>query len=1208
MITIGKLFVLFLCLFPHGGNSQPSLAEYDTYRKHFLVCLDKTILQRNQSNKASFSELLSRIFNSYEQSNIDDQSLLFNPDSDQISIFTYGIKDEFIKYLRENVGALIDKNDFHLSFSNRFVKKYPNTWAKAKASGESFNINRLLDTIEPQEEVQDYAPVKVPIDLISLAILDNTLDNTNDQSYSEVYYLLILTASDASTIISEKHDSNDYRNLFQDNECGDVTRYAAETIHDKITIEKYKEFSYTNEGKTFSCLIYSVRPPIEAMEIESDTKLYQEKYKTIQYRTSSTRFILQSPVEMEIDQVALISRVGSPVGSVDYSAQSILDYSLDRAVGRTIINVKKSKVEINSYKSGRNDDQTLNYLILCQYPINNSNLPFVMRQHILIQSQDIIDLKYDSATIFKAIIVLIFLGGTIYLYKLGQPLDVTIIPDSIMDSIVLVDKYDNNKSIEVPYIPQIEITSKVGESKLRIKISGTVKYKYQQYPFNWKTKLSFILETKRCPETLRVSLEKENEAVEQEFSELEFARKNYDVEVSFNPKENKYYEIFLIIDQDHDHKLFKRPSLVELEIQVNPYIQKNFKGAVNAKYHPLKFAIGPTLSPRWIGIDPGTSGSCVASGDSLDNIMVEHDDDGRDLIIPSMVVFKTDEPFVTSDDLIPENVYEIGHSAKIISNLKNNVTFRSIKKMLGYNNTFKISFPNSQVNVNQNDDSFQDNRNLEVSGTTLTSLLLRGIINQHGEALAALPEYGNSGSSNSGSKIERAVIAIPNNFTSSKLRQLDSSLDLLNRYQEKRYIYESEAVFMYYLFNKNLSNYTYKSNETVMIFDFGGATINISLIKYNSFVSSGGETSYELDLLSKLGYAIGGDTIDYCILKSIFDYSEKYELLSKFNPFLSVEKDSEDFNEHIRLRRSYMDLALNLKKEIIKNYYDTSVDYLLEPADLEYALNDIIRSFGNSQKDKIRINKQDPLFQLFTLDSEQEYPLFANKYFQELIYDNIHDACQETISIQTQIETVIFSGRSTLFPNVKETVTKVYSDIYHSQPKIETFGDDSFAVKSLVAKGACIYGIAKDSIKINNKRSLVHYGVALRKDPTHIEYIPLVKPSDQFKIVDNTKLIRAEQNMNNTFSLDNHLVKFYQVMGQKPQKIFNQNQKHKYSLIQRYYTSSTVQAVGLDVYEDENITCKVKNQSHEEWQIFKGTNTDPEISEENDEHYTWIIQ
>ena len=509
LITISQLFVLFLCLFPHEGKSQPSLAEYDTYRKHFLVCLDKTILQRNQSNKASFNELLSRIFNSYEQSNIDDQSLLFNPDSDQISIYTYGIKDEHLKYLRKNKRALIDKNDFLLSFFNRFVKKHPFTWAKAKADGQSFNMNHLFGTMEPEQRIHDYAPVKVPIDLISLAILDNT----NDQSYTEVYYLLILTASDASTIISEKHDSNDYRNLFQDNECGDVTRYAAETIHDKITIEKYKEFSYTNEGKTFSCLIYSVRPPIEAMEIESDTKLYQEKYKTIQYRTSSTRFILESPVEMEIDQVALISRVGSPVGSVDYSAQSILDYSLDRAVDRTVINVKKSKVEINSYKSGRNDDQTLNYLILCQYPINNSNLPFVMRQHILIQSQDIIDLKYDSATIFKAIIVLIFLGGTIYLYKLGQPLDVTIIPDSIMDSIVLVDKYDNNKSIEVPYIPQIEITSKVGESKLRIKISGTVKYKYQQYPFNWKTKLSFILETKRCPETLRVSVWRQTNSV-----------------------------------------------------------------------------------------------------------------------------------------------------------------------------------------------------------------------------------------------------------------------------------------------------------------------------------------------------------------------------------------------------------------------------------------------------------------------------------------------------------------------------------------------------------------------------------------------------------------------------------------------------------------------------------------------------------------------
>jgi hypothetical protein len=1196
MRMINSLMIV-ICLIVSPGYSQVLQTGEEIFSRHFLVCFDKSIVEQIKSNPGPAVDLLTPILSEKYLAGLSDHSLSFNPDFDQISLFTYGYGDVDARYLTQKKESLA--NYFYEAFSNRFVKKHAYSWSNSKVDYPVFRITDLIESIESQNLPQTFPLEKMPDEIIIHTILENVGYN----SYSEKYYLLIITSQDASSIISMDYDNEDYKNLFNDRESGEIIESITSTIHNRVEISRHDPFRVGTSRSGYNCLVYEVDPTIEKVSIESDKQIVQENYSSNKYKIESIKFALQSKVEPEVDHIVLIAGEGDPSQIGD------LKFKVSESVENTIIVVEDSEIEIFSNSRGVKENQSFQYVLLIRYPIHSSHLPFAVKQHVTIDGENIIDLKYNPATLVTFFVFMLILGMIVYLYRLGKPTGLTINPDKIMDSIILPKSKDSNRTIEVPYLPQSEIANKIGSSKLRIRISGSVNYKYQSYPFNRKTKLSFILETKQCPDSIRVSLEQSDMMVE-DISELEYAMKNEDVEISYNPRADKNYELLLIIDQWHDNEPFKYPTLVDLVIQINPQIQKSFRGAVNAISHPVKFGIGPTLSSHWIGIDPGTTGSCVASGDSLEDIMVEPDNDGKDTIVPSMVVFKTDESYVSTDDgYIPENIYEIGQSAKIISNLKNNVSFRSIKKILGYNNTFKIAFRNNSENSSQDDQPLQTASTLEVDGAMLTSLLLRGIVGQHENALASVKIKKNRNSFLDGiTKIDRAVIAIPNNFTSSKLKQLDNSLNLLDKFQEKRYIYESEAVFMYYLFKNNGLRAKNNRGETVMIFDFGGATINISLINYKSTVSSGGETSYELDLLSKLGYAIGGDTIDYCILKSIFDYSSEYEMLSRFDPFKRIDKDSEDYDAHIRLKRSYVDMVDNLKIRIIENFNDSTIDYLLEPTDLEFALNEIVRNHGNDKKHRIRINKQDSLAQLFLQDNEKEYPLFASKYFQDLIYGNIRDACRDTISRQAGIGTIIFSGRSTLFPHVRESVTGVYTEIYSASPEIESFANDTTTLKSLVAKGACIYGIAKDSIIINNKRSLVHYGVALRKDPINIEYIPLIKPKDQFNTLDSDKPIQAERKMNNTFSLDNHYVKFYQVMGQNPQDVFDRNQKHKYSLIQRYQTSSPVEAIGLDVYQDENIKCKIKNQIHDDWQIFKGTNADPEISEENDEHYTWIIQ
>jgi molecular chaperone DnaK (HSP70) len=112
---------------------------------------------------------------------------------------------------------------------------------------------------------------------------------------------------------------------------------------------------------------------------------------------------------------------------------------------------------------------------------------------------------------------------------------------------------------------------------------------------------------------------------------------------------------------------------------------------------------------------------------------------------------------------------------------------------------------------------------------------------------------------------QRAVFAIPNNFTATKIMDLRKSIEKLNLFKEVRFIYEAEAVLIYYLFSKRKKpdgqEVELIDGEKILIYDMGGATVNVTLAQINKKGSSD-NLYYEVDILAKLGYGIGGDAID----------------------------------------------------------------------------------------------------------------------------------------------------------------------------------------------------------------------------------------------------------------------------------------------------------------------------------------------------------
>jgi len=435
---------------------------------------------------------------------------------------------------------------------------------------------------------------------------------------------------------------------------------------------------------------------------------------------------------------------------------------------------------------------------------------------------------------------------------------------------------------------------------------------------------------------------------------------------------------------------------------------------------------------------------------------------------------------------------------------------------------------------------------------------------------------------------QRAVIAIPNNFTISKIQDMVDCLGYLKQFKEVRYVYEAEAVLFYYL--SNYSRFNNGDNqfkdENILVFDMGGATINATIVSASK-IEENQKPVYYIDFLGKIGYGIGGDTIDYCILKFIKKFANEYPQLNTINFNTENKKD-------------LVEAARSIKLQIV-DYYEKGFDTLITTRQLNDFLKPVL---GVS----IEFSEESKFYENFKKDSKGKYKIFSHPIFIDLIYNNVKDAVNEVIDLSDncKIDKVIFSGRSTFFPNIKETVEKQLKSKNSTPAKVTLAIEES---KTAVAHGACWYGINKNSIRLNNLKTNASFGIkqTLTADTTNVEFIELIQMGCQFDS-NNSEIdkVSGVKNLSANFSFDGGKVNFYQVMGKDANQILAGNQKHKFSKIASIRIPLEIEAVQMIVKEDDDVECKVKlvnNRVLEE----KGVVSDQEIADANEEHYTWII-
>ena len=248
-----------------------------------------------------------------------------------------------------------------------------------------------------------------------------------------------------------------------------------------------------------------------------------------------------------------------------------------------------------------------------------------------------------------------------------------------------------------------------------------------------------------------------------------------------------------------------------------------------------------------VGIDLGTTNSCVAVMEG-----------GKPTVIANAEGFRTTPSVVAyakNGDLL------VGQIAKRQAVMNTGNTFYSVKRFIGRkydevtNETKEVAYEvikdnNSNVKLNSNA------QNKQFAPEEISAQVLRKLIEDASKYL--------------GEKVTQAVITVPAYFNDSQ-RQATKDAGKIAGVEVLRIINEPTAASLAYGLDK-------KSNETILVFDLGGGTFDVSILEVGDGV---------FEVLATAGDThLGGDDFD----KKIVDY-----LASEFqkNEGIDLRKDNQ---------------------------------------------------------------------------------------------------------------------------------------------------------------------------------------------------------------------------------------------------------------------------------------------------------------------------
>lgn len=624
------------------------------------------------------------------------------------------------------------------------------------------------------------------------------------------------------------------------------------------------------------------------------------------------------------------------------------------------------------------------------------------------------------------------------------------------------------------------------------------------------------------------------------------------------------FEVDACLNPNKELDLETRSHIIRVKIVVqvisNAKVFKVFnnkKESVLIAQEELKYEL--IVKPRidnsdlWIGIDPGTTGSCIAYGmagnvTDRNDIELAYNEKDNTSIYPSVVripdnsaIFKQQEVDVST--LVPDIDFEYGNTAK--SNLRSRNCFQSIKKLLGYSASQVVRNGNTGQCIN-------------ISGQDLAYLLVRGVYKQFENYMLKsdrVSRYLRELFCRKGYlEPQRICVAVPNNYTLVKVQDMVESVKRLGVFKEVHYIYESEAVMMNYIreeWQGILSNPNGTEGRSYIVYDMGGATINVTAFKLKPvLMPERGEMKIkyvEVETISKIGYCVGGDDIDYAIIQFIYNIPAVQIALRKME-CNTIDK----INEH---QRKYKADLIELSREIKLEWMDKGVSYIEKerakfmqfieanlPIDLlseVRSLKNLKDSNNNANDNNVNNNEgnvYDENKNYEYLKKELKSRSFINKYVLRYVEDSINEIV-DCDRIDKEV-TLIMSGRSVLYPGIETRITETFGRRNKTVTIWEGFYSNGSMskelVKTAVAKGACWYSMYCNKVKLVNNIITSSFGYIDENVKGKRIFVPLIEKNSKFDK-------NGKKEENNNKGINANAIEFVQMLGSNYEEILNAN-------------------------------------------------------------------
>ena len=994
--------------------------------------------------------------------------------------------------------------------------------------------------------------------------------------YSKEYIVILISDFKAGSTFGNKQDEKIFRDAFR-NKAQSVLKRVSYLNSQFVKIDLGDYYKDAGYNSIIGFYVFKIRPNAGApnpenidVRIDSDIHFEQEDFGGDSYRIEPTKVVFNHSENLSIDNVFLefslqngkvIRREITPAMSENngtFTFNSINDITLPDITSSFNGTIDLRYLFNTSFIVDEANQQSIKYTFETNRTIDNTNFTFQTKLS-----------NMEISAIVATIILSLFAIVIVVLWRKGKPVGILTKFSRFNDS---YESYDYSAEGLGKTHTDYKCWSISDQTKggFEIKVYGRFDYQQHNKFYNWQENSGYLVRLYPSKLTCPAGFEAYISGAGRISNDA-----NMPIEITDAFNDSKFE--FSVIFRDKGAVINEPlPFSFEIElVSVNNGL-RSFNVSTRISY---QFHIGPDLGNVWLGLDPGTTGSCIAIATSSDDLTIEKNNN-EDLISPSVILIPTDKLKTSSKEEI-RNVARFGHKAQAVKNESDTMRkFVSIKKLLGYNTSYSLGTNKEGVE-------------LSVDSAFLSTLMVEKLLEQHQSFIESNKDDYPQFFENDAYNPKRAVIAIPNNFTASKIEHLrECVLDVKDSpIKELRFIYEAEAILVNYINSGNAKEKEQESErgETIFIFDMGGATINTTLANVKRRRRKN-DLVWEIEIISKLGYGVGGDTIDYAYLQWIYSKSDEYSILAQNNPF-GVHSSMD-----MKGRRKLKDAVLELKKQTIRNY-ESNEENLIDRYYIAqfngYSLP--MKDEGDVFVDDIKNGKNSFLY---------------SKWFEEYVYDNVRSIVGDVLYVCKKkninhLDTILMSGRSSHFPRIKETVESVVKSSGF-EPDISLL--PLTESKSAVAKGACYYGVLNSRIILQNITINGVFGVIQKTEPNKPPlFHKLIDDGDTFDNGFKTGMAYIRESQGFTF--DGGVVRFCQVMGVNPTEIIAKNEKHKYSEVATIPAQPfPVQEVQISITDKDKILCSVTNTNGDTIPPVESIVKDSDIMACNDEQYTFFVK